>query len=75
MKNVIFCLKTSTVNQVKEIIINNVNGTQRTLYENDNGMSQFNKASVARLMPQPGQGNPIIYLNKHSGNGKLLLDL
>ena len=75
LKNVTCSLKTSTVNQVREIIIADVNGIQRTLYENDNGMLQFNKASVALLMPQLGQGNPIIFLNKHTGNVKLLLDL
>jgi hypothetical protein len=64
----------STVNQVKEVIIANVNGMQRILYENDSGMSPFINASVARPMPQPGHGKPIIFLKKHFGNGMLIVD-
>jgi len=56
----------SIVNQVREIIIVNVNGMQRILYENDNGMSPFNNASVARPIPQPGQGILVANLNKQS---------
>jgi len=56
----------STVNQVKEVIIANVNGMQRILYENDSGMSPFNNARVARPIPQPGQGIVVTNLNKQS---------
>jgi len=56
----------SIVIQVNEMIIANVNGMQRILYENDSGMSPFNKASVARPMPQPGQGILVANLNKQS---------
>ena len=65
----------SSVNQVREIIIANVNGMQRILYENDNGMSPFNNARVARPMPQPGQGKPVIFFIKHLGIGMLIADL
>lgn len=66
LKNVVCCLKMSTVNQVKEVIIANVNGMQRILYENDSGMSPFNNARVARPIPQPGQGIVVANLNKQS---------
>jgi len=66
LKNVVCFLNKSTVSQVKEIIIANVNGMQRILYENDNGMSPLNKASVARPIPQPGQGILVANLNKQS---------
>ena len=56
----------STVNQFSEIIIAVVNGIQRILYENDNGMSPFSNASVARPIPQPGQGILVANLNKQS---------
>jgi len=56
----------STVNQVKEVIIANVNGMQRIFYENDSGMSPFNNARVARPIPQPGQGIVVTNLNKQS---------
>ncbi len=56
----------STVNQVKEVIIANINGMQRILYENDSGMSPFNNARVARPIPQPGQGIVVANLNKQS---------
>jgi hypothetical protein len=56
----------SAVSQVKEIIIANVNGMQRILYENDSGRSPFNNASVARPIPQPGQGILVASLNKQS---------
>lgn len=64
LKNVVCWLNMSTVNQVKEVIIANVNGIQRILYENDSGMSPFSNASVARPMPQPGQGILVANLNK-----------
>ena len=66
LKNVVLLPKMSSVNQIREIIIANVNGMQRTLYENDNGMSPFNNASVARPIPQPGQGILVANLNKQS---------
>jgi len=66
LKNVVCCLNMSTVNQVKEVIIANVNGMQRILYENDSGMSPFNNASVARPIPQPGQGIVVANLNKQN---------
>jgi Na+/alanine symporter len=56
----------STVNQVREVRIAIVNGIQRILYENESGMSPFNKASVARPIPQPGQGILVANLNKQS---------
>jgi hypothetical protein len=56
----------STVNQVKEIIIAIVKGMQRILYKKDSGMSPFNNASVARPIPQPGQGIVVANLNKQS---------
>jgi hypothetical protein len=65
-KNVVCCLNMSIVNQVREIKIAIVNGIQRILYENDSGMSPFNNASVARPMPQPGQGILVANLNKQS---------
>ncbi len=66
LKNVVCCLNMSTVNQVKEVIIANVNGMQRILYENDSGISPFNNARVARPIPQPGQGIVVTNLNKQS---------
>ena len=66
LKNVVCCLNMSTVNQFSEIIIAVVNGIQRILYENDNGMSPFSNASVARPIPQPGQGILVANLNKQS---------
>lgn len=66
LKNVVCCLNISTVNQVKEVIIANVTGMQRILYENDSGMSPFNNARVARPIPQPGQGIVVANLNKQS---------
>lgn len=66
LKNVVCSLNMSTVNQVKEVIIANVNGMQRILYENDSGMSPFNNARVARPIPQPGQGIVVANLNKQS---------
>jgi hypothetical protein len=66
LKNVVCCLNMSTVNQVREIIIAVVKGIQRILYENDSGMSPFSNASVARPIPQPGQGIVVTNLNKQS---------
>jgi len=64
LKNVVCFLNMSTVNQVREAITAVVNGIQRILYENDNGMSPFSNASVARPIPQPGQGIVVANLNK-----------
>ncbi len=66
LKNVVRLLNMSTVNQVKEIIIAIVKGMQRILYKKDSGMSPFNNASVARPIPQPGQGIVVANLNKQS---------
>ena len=66
LKNVVCFLNISTVNQVREARIAIVNGIQRILYENESGMSPFNKASVARPIPQPGQGILVANLNKQS---------
>ena len=66
LKNVVCCRNMSTDNQVREIIIANVNGMQRILYEKDSGISPFINASVARPIPQPGQGILVANLNKQS---------
>jgi len=64
IKNVFFFRKMSIINQNSDIIIAQVNGIQRILYENEREISPFNNARVARPMPQPGQGIFVANLNK-----------
>ena len=57
----------STDNHKTEMIIAMVKGIHKTLYEKDKEISPFIKESVALPIPQPGQGIPVINLNKQNG--------
>ena len=65
-KNVSLCWNKSTVAQHNATIIAKEKGIQSMLYENDKGILPCNSASVARPIPQPGQGIPVMSLKKQT---------
>jgi hypothetical protein len=66
VKNVSFLLIMSLSNQTSENKIVNENGIHKMLKSKDDTKLPFISSSVARPIPQPGQGIPVINLNIQS---------
>ena len=65
-KKVSFLLMISAHNQINETMIVKVKGTHKMLYLKDDKTLPLNISSVARPIPQPGQGIPVANLKRQS---------